>query len=185
MELLLEAKAILLEQGMADMDEYGDMLKWGLPKKDGWCRNLHVFHPGFCSFSDAYRGTIHFHGGAIRGHILLGGMEHTTYDATADEDGDRFYDDRAYTLRPRARIQDAGTGYELDAMVPHWIRPTALTLTYFEEEDTERMGDLIEPETEQTDEHVWTQEMADGLLADLLTRIDQAIQGLDPVPLPR
>lgn len=31
--LLLEAKSALLDRGMADMEEYGDMLKWGLPRK--------------------------------------------------------------------------------------------------------------------------------------------------------
>ncbi|MGB1698073.1 MAG: hypothetical protein ACPHK8_06710, partial [Thermoplasmatota archaeon] len=143
LELLLECKAVLEAEGMADMDEYGDMLKWGLPKKDGWTRNMHVFHPGMSDFSDQYYGTIHYHGGAIRGNILLGGMEHSIYEATPDPKGDRFHGGAPHLLREVMRVQTAGTAYELPARVPHWIKPTSLTLTYFEEEDTEEMGDLV------------------------------------------
>jgi len=44
--MLLECKAVLLDRGMADMEEYGDMLKWGLVRKDGKVRSMHVYHPG-------------------------------------------------------------------------------------------------------------------------------------------
>lgn len=174
-ELLKEALAVIEAEGMADMDEYGDMLKWGLPKKDGWTRNIHVFHPGMSDFSDQKYGTIHYHGGTIRGHILLGGMEHSTYQATRDENGDRFHQNEAYTLQRTTVHQSEGTAYELPRFVPHWIKPTGLTLTYFEELDTEEMGDLLNPATEETGAFYWEQEDADNILPTLLHAIKEKL----------
>lgn len=153
------------------------MLKWGLPK-DGVCRNLHVFHPDWCSFSDRFKGTVHYHGGWIRGTVLLGAMEHTTYDATPHPDGDRLYEGTPQRLVKHTTTHGAGATYELPAMVAHWIVPTELTLTYFEEEDTERMGDLLEPLDADHDEHTWTQAQADALLPVLLEMIDERLKRL-------
>lgn len=185
-ELLLEARAVLLDRGMADMEEYGDMLKWGLPRRDGKVRSMHVYHPDWCSFSDAFRGTIHFHGGAIRGTVLIGEFEHAIYEARADPHGDRFHRGQPYKLTKHASRQPAGTTYDLPAMVPHWPRPTALTLTSFEETDNAVMGDLLNPaDSVGIDEHRWTQAMADALLPDLLRLIDEAVKRLQaPAPLP-
>jgi hypothetical protein len=178
LELLLECKAVLESDGMADMDEYGDMLKWGLPKKEGWTRNIHAFHPGMSDFSDQFYGTIHFHGGEIRGNILLGGMEHSIYRAEPHDEGDRFLEEKRFKLHEAMVIQNAGTTYSLSARVPHWIKPTGLTLTYFEEEDTEEMGDLINPATEETGEFRWEQEDADAALPELLGLINAEIAKL-------
>lgn len=177
-ELLQTAKAVLQEQGMASMDEYGDMLKWPLPRGDDAWRNIHVFHPDWCSYSDAYRGTIHYHGGWIRGTVLAGHMEHYTYRAVEDPEGDRFLDGTAYSLTKHTHQHGAGEAYELPAMVPHWLKPTELTLTYFEEEVTAEVSDLINPASEEIDEHTWTQEQADALLPELLALIDQRLEGL-------
>ncbi|HET6399588.1 MAG TPA: hypothetical protein VFH47_08560 [Candidatus Thermoplasmatota archaeon] len=178
-ELLLECKAVLLDRGMASMDEYGDMLKWGLRRQDGKVRSMHVYHPGWCSFSDRFRGTIHYHGGAIRGTLLLGRFEHAIYEATPDPDGDRFHLGRPYRLTKHTRLQAAGTTYELPAMVPHWLKPLELTLTSFEEEDNGEMGDLVNPADDVgIDDHLWTQEQADALLPVLLQRIDERIDSL-------
>lgn len=177
-ELLLEAKAVLLERGMASMDEYGDMLQWGLPRKDGPWRKLHVYHPDWCSFSDKYWGTIHYHAGWIRGTVLVGHMEHYTYRAVADPEGDRFLHGQAYKLTKHTHPQGAGTAYELPAMVPHWLKPTKLTMTYFEEEVTEQVADLINPVSEEIDEHTWTQEQADALVPELLALIDERLAEL-------
>lgn len=178
-ELLLEAKAVLLDRGMADMEEYGDMLKWGLPRRDGRCRSIHVYHPGWCSFSDRFRGTIHYHGGEIRSTILLGQMEHYTYEAKPDPHGDRFHLGQPYRLTRHTRLQSAGTSYALPAMVPHWLKPTQLTLTSFEEDDNGVMGDLVNPAPGVgIDEHTWTQERADALLPELLALIDERLAAL-------
>ena len=177
-QLLQEAKAVLLERGMASMDEYGDMLKWGLPMEDGVWRNLHAFHPDWCSFDDRYWGTIHFHAGWIRGTVLAGHVEHYTYRPEPHPDGDRFYQGQAYQLTKHTHQQPAGTTYELPGKVPHWIRPTALTLTYFEEQVTGEVSDLVNPASEETDEHTWTQEQADALLPKLLQLIDTRLAGL-------
>lgn len=179
-ELLLEAKAVLLDRGMADMEEYGDMLKWGLPRKGGGkCRSMHVYHPDWCSFSDRFRGTIHYHGGAIRGTLLLGQLEHSVYEAKRDPQGDRFHLGEAYTLTRHTRLQSAGTTYDLPALVPHWLKPTRLTLTSFEEEDNGVMGDLVNPgDGVGIDEHRWTQGQADALLPELLRLIDGRLAAL-------
>jgi len=177
-ELLQEFKATLQRDGMASMDEYGDLLNWGLPNKNGMSRSLHVFDPGYCSFSDQFYGTIHFHGGEIRGTILAGEVEHYTYQATKDANGDRFYADDAYTLTKHTRRHGEGMTYILPARVPHWIRPTMLTMTYFEEEDNGEMGDLVNPVTKDTDSHVWTQAEADALLPRLLAMIDERLARL-------
>jgi hypothetical protein len=163
---------------MADMEEYGDMLKWGLPRKNGKCRSLHVYHPDWCSFSDAFRGTIHYHGGNIHGNILLGGMEHYTYRAEKDPNGDRFYNGDSYRLTRFTHTQMAGTSYTLPAMVPHWLKPLQLTLTYFEEDDNGEMGDLVNPATQKIDDHQWTQADADALLPILLQQIDARLARL-------
>ncbi len=180
-ELLQAFKTVLATDGMASMDEYGDMLKWALPGKDGICRYFHVFHPDYCSFGDQFFGTIHYHGGWIRGTVLLGHMEHYTYAAKPTPDGDRFLAGQSYQLTKHTHQQGAGTSYELPAMVPHWLKPTELTLTYFEEEDNERMGDLVNPATTTTDEHVWEQEHADALLPGLLTLIQEHVARLTVV----
>ncbi len=178
-EMLLEAKAVLLDRGMADMEEYGDMLKWGLMRRDGKVRSMHVYHPEWCSFSDQFRGTIHYHGGAIRGTILLGGFEHSIYEAKRDPAGSRFHNGEAYTLTRHTRLQSAGTTYDLPAMVPHWLKPTALTLTSFEEDDNGVMGDLVNPGAEVgIDDHKWTQAQADALLPMLLSMIDEKLAKL-------
>ncbi|HUR61303.1 MAG TPA: hypothetical protein VM286_02930 [Candidatus Thermoplasmatota archaeon] len=185
-ELLQECKAVLLDRGMADMEEYGDMLKWGLPRKgDGSkCRSMHVYHPDWCSWGDRFRGTIHYHGGAIRGTILLGGFDHGIYESRKDPAGDRFHAGEAYTLTRHARRQPAGTTYELPAMVPHWPRPTQLTMTSFEEDDNGLMGDLVNPGPDVgLDEHRWTQAQADALLPVLLTMIDAKLAELTMAPL--
>ena len=181
-ELLTEAKAVLLDRGMADMEEYGDMLKWGLPRKgDGKWRSMHVYHPDWCSFSDRFRGTIHYHGGAIRGTLLLGQFEHSIYEARRDPAGDRFHLGEPYRLTRHTRLQSAGTTYELPAMVPHWLRPTMLTLTSFEEEDNGEQGDLVNPDDSVgIDEHRWTQAQADALLPVLLAMIDEQLAALRP-----
>lgn len=178
-ELLLESKAVLLDRGMADMEEYGDMLKWGLPRRNGKCRSMHVYHPDWCSFSDQFRGTIHYHGGAIRGTILLGGFEHSIYEAQQDPAGTRFHNGEAYKLTRHTRSQDAGTTYDLPAMVPHWLKPTQMTLTSFEEDDNGEMGDLLNPNEEVgIDDHKWTQAQADALLPALLAMIDAKLAEL-------
>lgn len=175
-ELLREAKSVLLDRGMADMEEYGDMLKWGLPRRDGKVRSMHVYHPDWCSFSDRFRGTIHYHGGAIRGTILLGAFDHGIYESRLDPKGDRFHNGQPYTLTRHSRLQGAGTTYDLPALVPHWPRPTMLTLTSFEEEDNDVMGDLVNPGPDVgIDEHRWTQAQADALLPVLLAMIDEKL----------
>lgn len=178
-ELLLEAKAVLLDRGMADMEEYGDMLKWGLQRRDGKVRSMHVYHPDWCSWSDRFRGTIHYHGGAIRGTILLGEFDHGIYSSKPDPHGDRFHNGQPYTLTRYSRLQGAGTTYDLPAMVPHWPRPTTLTLTSFEEEDNDVMGDLVNPGPDVgLDDHRWTQAQADALLPVLLALIDAKLTAL-------
>jgi hypothetical protein len=176
--LLQQFKAVLQERGMASMDEYGDMLQWGLDKEGGAWRKFHVFHPDWCSFEDRFFGTIHFHGGTIRGTVLAGHMEHYTYEAEAHPDGDRFYEGQAYRLTKHTHPNAAGTTYELPGMVPHWIKPTALTLTYFEEQDADIVSDLVNPATEAIDEHHWTQEQAEALLPEILALIDARIAAL-------
>lgn len=178
-ELLRECRAVLLDRGMADMEEYGDMLKWGLPRGQGKVRSMHVYHPDWCSWSDRFRGTIHYHGGAIRGTILLGEFDHGIYQSKADPAGDRFHDGQPYLLTRHARLQGVGTTYDLPAMVPHWPRPTTLTMTSFEEEDNDEMGDLVNPGDEVgIDEHRWTQAQADALLPVLLRMIDERLAAL-------
>jgi hypothetical protein len=180
-DLLLECKAVLLDRGMADMEEYGDMLKWGLPRRDGKVRSMHVYHPDWCSWSDKFRGTIHYHGGAIRGTILLGEFDHGIYESRPDPDGDRFHNGQPYTLTRHSRLQAAGTTYDLPAMVPHWPRPTTLTMTSFEEEDNALMGDLVNPGPDVgLDDHTWTQEQADALLPVLLAMIEEKLAVLTP-----
>ena len=176
--LLQEFKAVLQERGMASMDEYGDMLQWGLRRQDGAWRKFHAFHPGWCSFDDRFWGTIHYHAGWIRGTVLAGNLEHSIYQAERDPAGDRFYQGEPYRLTKHTRQQPAGTVYELPAMVPHWIKPTALTLTCFEEEDNGQLGDLINPASEETDEHQWTQQQAEALLPDILALIDARLASL-------
>lgn len=178
LELLTLAHDTLQSHGMADMDEYGDMLKWGLPKQDGSCRNIHVFHPDWCSFGDQFRGTIHYHPGEIRGSVLLGEMEHYTYEPLASEDGDRFLQGTAYRLKRHTHVQSAGIEYTLRSHVPHWLKPTSLTLTYFEEDDTEEMGDLLNPASEETDVHTWEQADAEQLLPVLLQLMEAEIESL-------
>jgi hypothetical protein len=184
-EMLLECKAVLLDRGMADMEEYGDMLKWGLPRKgDGPWRSMHVYHPDWCSWSDRFQGTIHYHGGAIRGTILLGEFDHGIYASRKDPHGDRFHLGERYTLTRHARLQPAGTTYDLPAMVPHWPRPTTLTLTSFQEEANGEPGDLVNPDDSVgIDEHRWTQAQADALLPVLLAMIDARLASLAAAPL--
>lgn len=177
-ELLQEFKAVLAAEGMASMDEYGDMLSWSLPRKGNACRTFHVFHPGFCSYSDAYRGTIHFHGGEIRGTILVGHAEHYTYRPQQHPDGDRFFGGDAYKLTKHTHEHGEGTQYTLPAMVPHWLKPTRLTLTYFEEDDNEIMGDLLNPVSDATDEHVWEQPDAEAMREELVRLVEERIDAL-------
>ena len=64
-------------------------------------------------------------------------------------------------------------------MVPHWLKPTRLTLTSFEEEDNGEMGDLVNPgDGVGIDEHRWTQAQADALLPVLLAMIDEKLAAL-------
>lgn len=177
-ELLQEAKTILQEQGMASMDEYGDMLQWSLRREDGTWPKLHVYHPGWCSFDDRFWGTIHYHAGWIRGTVLAGHVEHYTYRAEEDPEGDRFHRSQAYTLTKHTHQQPAGTVYELPAMVPHWLKPTELTMTYFEEQVTDEMAELVNPATEELDDHRWTQDQADALLPEILELIDEQVERL-------
>jgi hypothetical protein len=177
-ELLLEARGVIETRGIPSMDEYGDMLQWGVAREGGAWRKFHVFHPDWCSFDDKYWGTIHYHAGWIRGTLLAGHYEHYTYEATPDAAGDRYHDGQAYRLTKHTHPHPAGTVYELPARVPHWIKPTALTLTYFEEEDNGELGDLINPASEETDDHRWTQAQADALLPELLALIDARLASL-------
>ena len=176
--LLREFKRVVEEHGMASIDEYGDMLNWGLPSEDGRSRSLHAFHPGFCSFSDQYYGTVHYHGGTIRGTVLAGRLEHATYRAVPAANGDRFLGDEAYRLERHLHVHEAGTAYELPAMVPHWLWPTEPTLTYFEEEDLGVMGDLVNPATDQTDAFLWEQEDAEAFLPEMTAIIDRRLAEL-------
>ena len=182
--LLQEAKSVLQTRGMASMDEYGDMLQWGVSRDDGVWRKFHVFHPDWCSFDDRFWGTIHFHAGWIRGTLLAGSMEHYTYRAEARPDGDRFLQGQAYRLTRHTDVHTEGTVYELPAKVPHWIKPTALTLTYFEEQDVAEVSDLINPASEETDDHRWTQEQANALLPEIVDLIDARLACLS-VPAQR
>lgn len=177
-QLLQEFRTVLQTDGMADMDEYGDMLKWALPGRDGWCRYFHVYHPGYCSWDDRFYGTVHTHGGTIQGTILAGAMDHFTYDATRDPDGDRSYDGDRYTLVKHTAHQPAGTRYRLPAHVPHWLEPKTLTITYFEEEDNGAMGELVNRDTKETDTFLWEQADADRLMPDLLALIDERSERL-------
>lgn len=180
-ELLHLAKDVIQKRGMASMDQYGDMLQWAHTKENGVWRKVHVFHPDWCSFDDRFWGTIHYHTGWIRGTVLAGHMEHYTYEATPDPGGDRFHRGQAYRLAKHTHQHPAGTTYELPAMVPHWIKPTTLTLTYFEELDTDEPADLVNPASEEIDEHHWTQEQADALMPELLALIDARLARLSPL----
>ena len=183
-ELLQEFRGILARDGMASMDEYGDMLNWGLPKRAGAGRSFHVFDPGFCSFSDAFAGTIHYHGGVVRSTILAGRVEHYTYQAEETPDGDRLHAGIAYKLAKRTQRHGAGTMYTLAPMMPHWMKPDALTITYFEEEDNERMGDLLNPRDGVSDDHTWTQENAEALLPLLFELIETRIAEIGLIAVP-
>ncbi len=177
-QLLEEFRTVLRERGMASMEEYGDMLQWGLPRRDDtWCK-FHVFHPDWCSFDDRFWGTIHYHAGWIRGTVLAGHLEHYTYRAERDAAGDRFFRGEAYRLTKHTNQQPAGTLYQLPAMVPHWIKPKRLTITFFEEQVTDEMADLVNPATEEIDEHGWTQSQADALVPELSALIDHRIESL-------
>lgn len=180
-KLLQEARTVIQTRGMPSMDEYGDMLQWGVSREDGAWRKFHVFHPDWCSFDDRFWGTIHYHAGWIRGTVLAGHYEHSTYRPEPHPDGDRYLGGQAYRLTKHTHQHPAGTTYELPARVPHWIKPTALTLTFFEEEDNGELGDLINPLSEETDDHRWTQAQADALLPELLDLIDARLASL---PLP-
>ncbi|HUR68666.1 MAG TPA: hypothetical protein VM370_05415 [Candidatus Thermoplasmatota archaeon] len=177
-ELLEEFKSLLHRKGMASMDEYGDMLQWGVAREGGAWRKFHAFHPDWCSFDDRYWGTIHYHAGWIRGTILAGHLEHNTYEAAPDPAGDRFYQGQPHRLTKHTAQQPQGTVYTLPAMVPHWIKPKALTLTFFEEEDNGQLGDLINPVSEETDDHRWTQEQAEALLPEIVALIDARLSSL-------
>ncbi len=178
--LLRQFRAVLASEGMASMDEYGDMLKWALPgQADGWCRYFHVFHPGWCSFSDAFYGTIHDHGGEIRGTVLAGAMEHYTYEPEPDPEGDRFYQGAPYRLTKHTNLQSAATAYSLQPRVPHWLKPLELTITYFEEEDNGVMGDLLNPTSTEPDTHLWEQDDAEQLLPELHALIDARLSALE------
>lgn len=172
------ARAVIAERGMASMDEYGDMLQWGVEQKEGAWHKVHVYHPDWCSFSDRFAGTVHYHTGRIRGTVLAGHMEHYTYEAVRHPEGDRFYRDEAYGLTRHTHQQGAGTAYELPAMVPHWLKPTALTITYFEEQVTDEAADLVDPAHKETDEHTWTQAQADALLPEVLAVLDARLDAL-------
>ncbi len=178
-ELLKQAKAVLNEQGMASMEEYGDMLQWGLSRRDGVWPKFHVYHPGWCSFDDRFWGSIHYHAGWIRGTVLAGHLEHYTYRAQEDPEGDRFHREKAYTLTKHTHQQPAGTVYDLPARVPHWVKPTRLTMTYFEEEVTDEMAELVNPAEKVLDEHPWTQADADALLPELLDLINERVSKLE------
>ncbi len=177
-ELIEEFLEVLDRDGMASMDEFGDMLDWPLPRRDGWSRHFHVFDPGFCSFSDQFRGTIHYHGGSVRGTLLAGSVTHLTYHAAPDPDGDRFLGEQAYTLRAESTTHAMDTRYELPARVPHWVQPRELTVTYFEEEDNGEMGDLLNPADDATDDHVWEQPDAEALLPRLQELLRGRLQAL-------
>lgn len=179
--LLQEAKGVLQTKGMASMDQYGDMLQWGVSREDGVWRKMHVYHPDWCSFDDRFWGTIHYHGGWIRGTILAGHLEHYTYRADPDPAGDRFLHGQAYRLTKHTHQQPAGTVYDLPARVCHWLKPTTLTLTYFEEQETDDAADLVNPASEEIDEHKWTQEQADALLPQLIELIDARLASLSLV----
>ena len=104
------------------------------------------------------------------------------YSSTPDPAGDRFHLGQRYRLTRHSRMQGAGTTYDLPAMVPHWPRPTTLTMTSFEEDDNGEMGDLVNPGEEVgIDEHCWTQAQADALLPVLLAMIDEKLAGLPVV----
>lgn len=180
-QLLQEFKTVLQTRGMASMDEYGDMLQWGVARENGAWQKFHVYHPDWCSFDDKYWGTIHYHAGWIRGTILAGHMEHYTYRAEADPAGDRFYQGQAYRLTKHTHQQPAGTAYELPGMVPHWIKPTRLTMTFFEEQDVGAVADLVNPASEEIDEHTWTQAQADALLPEIFDLIDARLASLHVV----
>ncbi len=163
------------------MDEYGDMLSWSVPKADGACRTFHVFHPDWCSFSDAFKGTVHYHGGWIRGTLLAGHILHDTYQATRDSQGDRQWGADRYTLARHTSEHSQGDVYHLEAFVPHWIRPTSLTVTHFEEEDNGEMGDLLEPISAGHDEHRWEQADAEALLPVLMQMCDARLAALQVI----
>lgn len=171
-ELLQQFRALLATDGMADMDEYGDMLKWALPSQDGWCRYFHAYHESFCSWDDRFYGTIHDHGGIIRGTILLGGLHHQTYAPTPNPEGTHQHKGTRYDLKRHVTHQEQGTQYELAPRVPHWPKPIVWTVTYFEEEDNGEMGDLVHMDTKETDTFTWEQEDANRRLPELLAAID-------------
>lgn len=177
-ELLREFRDLLARDGMADMDEYGDMLKWALPSRDGWCRYFHAYHESFCSWDDRFYGTIHDHGGIIRGTLLLGGLNHGIYRATPTPDGLHTHQGQRYELERVESHQTAGTQYELAPHVAHWPKPKGWTITYFEEEDNGQMGDLVHMDTQETDAFAWEQADADARLPELMALVDAALDEL-------
>lgn len=176
--LLRRFLAVLDREGMASIEEYGDMLKWALPSRDGTCRYFHAYDPSFCSFRDDFRGTVHYHGGAIRGTVLLGALDHHTYDATPDEAGERAFDGERFRLTRHMDRHPAGTAYMLAPFVPHWPVPTEATVTYFEEDDNGVMGDLVDPVDADHDEHVWDQARADAFLPRLRALVQERLDAL-------
>ncbi len=177
-ELLQEFLNLLDRDGMADMDEYGDMLKWALPSRDGWCRYFHAYHESFCSWDDRFYGTIHDHGGIIRGTILMGAIDHGIYHATANPEGTHTHKGQRYDVERRASLQSAGIQYELAPRVAHWPKPKGWTVTYFEEEDNGEMGDLVHMDTEETDTFTWEQEDADRRLPELRNLVAKQLSAL-------
>ncbi|MGB1586724.1 MAG: hypothetical protein ACPHID_06735 [Thermoplasmatota archaeon] len=174
--LLHAFQEILARDGMADMDEYGDMLKWALPSRDGWCRYFHAYHESFCSWDDRFYGTIHDHGGRIRGTILIGALDHGIYEATVNPDGTHAHQGTRYNLVRHNQRQPAGTTYELAPRVAHWPKPNGWTVTYFEEEDNGEMGDLVILDDAQTDAFNWEQEDADARLSELQDLVTQHLE---------
>lgn len=177
-QLLEEFQHIIARDGMADMDEYGDMLKWALPSREGWCRYFHAYHESFCSWNDRFYGTIHDHGGVIRGTVLLGAIDHGIYQATPNPDGTHSHRGQRYDLKRHKSHQQEGTEYELAPHVAHWPIPRGWTVTYFEEEDNGEMGDLVVRDGAETDAFAWEQEHADRRLPELQAAVTRRLAEL-------
>jgi len=115
-ELLQECKAVLLDRGMADMEEYGTCSNGGAAQGDGAsaaaCTS--TTRTG-ASFSDRFRGTIHYHAAPSAARCSWA-VRAFHYEAKRDPAGDRSTKG-GYTLTRHTSVQSAAPTYELPSMV--------------------------------------------------------------------
>lgn len=140
---LLKHAYKILKKSDWKYQEFVDMYEFKTPKTNKVKGHFEVFHVFSTQMAHMYNNpndTIHHHLNTITSNVLLGNLEHITFERTESTKKDATHNyglwGKYFQLTPHQNHHKEGTAYQLEKQIPHYPKPASpIVITHFTESD--------------------------------------------------